>query len=382
MVGKPGMNDVIVVGGGMVGGFCAYELARRGLKTLLLERGDIASGASGRGGGLLLKGATDVFTPEIVPHLLTNQHLLENFLEETRADVEYLRGGSVYVALEEDWNFTQSEVRRLNDAGVQAELWDLRELKRRVPTVTDRAVGARFIPSDAQCASPKLARAFAQAARRAGAEIKTGITVTSILENGRGSVCGVKTSAGQIYANWVILATNAYTPHLVPELEKVVIPTRGQALLTAPLPPSFPFACAAHYDWEYWRQTRSGQLLFGGCRRFERQHPDGKGTESTETTEEVLFALRGAFCSFFPTWEGVAVEKVWAGTMGFTPDYKPLIGFLPDRPNLLIGAGFSGNCLPFVCVTGQLLREIILEGKTSLLLAAFSPTRFLSSQLD
>ena len=66
------MLNVIVVGGGMVGGYCAYQLASHGQKATLLERGEIASGASGRGGGLLLKGATDLFTPEIVPHLLAN----------------------------------------------------------------------------------------------------------------------------------------------------------------------------------------------------------------------------------------------------------------------------------------------------------------------
>ena len=372
------MLNVIVVGGGMVGGYCAHQLASHGQRAILLERGEIASGASGRGGGLLLKGATDLFTPEIVPHLLANQKLLEGFLEETASDVDYVRTGSLYIAFEEDWNLTQREVRRLNEAGIPTRLWDSEELRRQMPKVTNKAVGGRFIPSDAQLTSPKLATAFVQAARQAGAEVRVGVTVTSLLTDAKGAVQGVRTSEDTIHADWVILATNAYTAHFIPELKPVIVPTRGQAFLTTPLPPAFSFACAAHYDLEYWRQTRTGQILFGGCRRCESHYPNGKGTESTKTTVEVQQALRKAFDFYFPNWENMPLERAWAGTMGFTPDYRPLIGLL--HSNLLIAAGFSGNCLPLVCITGQLLREIIVKGQTSLPLTPFNPGRFFDSQ--
>jgi glycine/D-amino acid oxidase-like deaminating enzyme len=372
-------TDVLVIGGGMVGCYCAYQLASHGVKTVLLERGEIASGASGRGGGLLLKGATDLFAPAIVPHLKTNQRLFESFIEETESDVEYVRRGSLHIAFESTWDATQKEVKRLNEAGIATELWDCQQLRGHLPIFTERGVGGRFIPDDAQLASPKLTAAFARAACRAGAEIKTGITVASLVRNGDGPVRFVKTSQGEVACNWVVLATNAYTSHLLPDLRETIVPTRGQAFLTVPLPPAFPFACAANYDLEYWRQTRSGQILFGGCRRSEVQFPDGKGTESDETTREVQEALRNAFGSFFPRWAGAAIEDVWAGTMAFTPDHKPLIGHLAGRANLLIAAGFSGNCLPLVCVAGELIREIITRGTTSLSLAPFDPARFVTT---
>jgi len=359
-----------------VGCCCAYQLASHGLKTKLLERGEIASGASGRGGGLLLKGATDLFAPEVVPHLKANQHLLEKFIHETDADVEYVRGGSLYVAFEPDWDATRNEVSRLNESGIPAELWDRRELMRRLPGLTDKVVGGRFIPDDAQLASPKLGAAFARAARSAGAEIQTGVRVLALSTNQNGSILSVTTSEGDMMAVWVVLASNAYTGHLLPELKQTIVPTRGQAFLTAPLPPAFPFACAANYDLEYWRQTRTGQILFGGCRSSEAEYSNGKGTESNETTPEVQEALRQTFNSLFPNWVGIALDKVWAGTMGFTPDFRPLIGPLAQSSNLLIAAGFSGNCLPLVCVAGQMIRELIVEGRASLPLGPFSPDRF------
>jgi glycine/D-amino acid oxidase-like deaminating enzyme len=370
------LADVLVIGGGMVGCCCACELASRGLKTVLLERGEIASGASGRGGGLLLKGATDLFAPEVVRHLKANQRLLENFIRDTKSEVDYVRGGSLHVAFDSDSEVARNEVKNLNESGIAAELWDRRELSRRLPVLTDKAVGGRFIPDDAQLTSPKLAAAFAQAARRAGARIKTGVQVLALGANQNGSIQSVTTSEGEVSASWVVFATNAYTSHLLPEVKDIIIPTRGQAFLTASLPPAFPFACAANLDLEYWRQTKTGQILFGGCRRSEVEYPNGKGTESNETTKEVQEALRQTFNSLFPRWAEIPLEKVWAGTMGFTPDFKPLIGPLPGTSNLLIAAGFSGNCLPLVCVAGQMIRELIIQGTTSLPLGPFSPARF------
>jgi glycine/D-amino acid oxidase-like deaminating enzyme len=371
------MYDVVIIGGGMVGTYCAYECASQGLQTVLLERHELASGASGRGGGLLLKGATDVFAPEIVPHLVANQQLLEAFLEQTGADVDYVRGGSLYVSFENDWNFTQTQVQRMCAAGLKAEVWDEQQLRSEFPVFTPKAVGGRFIASDAQLASPKLTLALAQAARQAGADIRTDTQVLSLIRSDCGEAQTVQTPGQTFTGKYLILATNAYTGDLCPELKSVIVPTRGQVLLTGALPESFPFGCAANYDKEYWRQTRSGQILFCGCRRLEKEVAFGKDTESTETTAEVQQGLQETFKSFFPEWGSqLTVEKTWAGTMGFTPDLKPVIGRVPDHKNVLIGAGFSGNGLPFVCLTGHLLCDLIVRGETSLPLTPFDPGRF------
>ena len=371
------MYDVIIIGGGMVGTHCAYEFSRHKLKTLLLEREQIASGASGRGGGLLLKGATDVFSEEVVPHLVANQQLLEQFIQDHHAEIDYLRGGSLYVSFEEDWEFTQKQVSKMNVAGLPAELWNAPELRKHLPSLTMKATGGRFIPSDAQLSPPKLAAEFARIAQKVGADICTNSKVNSFLRDSKNQVIGVETSQEKHYSGKIVLATNAYAAQLIPELKPIIIPTRGQAFLTDALPASFPFACAANYDLEYWRQTKDGNILFGGCRRFEEEVPNGGGTESVETSVSVQQALLKSFKLFFPFWSPISIERAWGGTMAFTPDFKPLIGPLPGHPNVLIAAGFSGNCLPLVCITGKMLREIILQGASSLSSKPYEPGRFL-----
>ena len=215
------MFDVLIIGGGMVGSCCAYECATHGLQTLLLEHQDLASGASGRGGGLLLKGATDAFAPQIVPHLLANQQLLENFLQSTGADVEYVRGGSLYIAFEDDWTFTQDQVRQMCSAGLAAELWNATQLRSALPKLTPKAVGGRFIESDAQLSPPQLTLAFAQAARQAGAELRTHLAVHGFVRNKHGQITGVQTQNEAISARYLILATNAYTGRLCPGLNQL-----------------------------------------------------------------------------------------------------------------------------------------------------------------
>ena len=373
------MHDVIIIGGGMVGTHCAYELSRHGLKTLLLEREEIASGASGRGGGLLLKGATDVFSEEVVPHLFENQRLLEQFIEDNQAEVDYLRGGSLYVSFEWDWEFTLKQVSKMNAAGLPVELWSRAELCKHMPMLTMDVAGGRFIPSDAGLNPPKLAAEFARAARKIGAEIRTNSKVNSFLKDSGDRIIGVQTNQETFHGGNFILATNAYAAHMVPELKPIIIPTRGQVFLTHPLPASFPFACAANHDLEYWRQTKNGNILFGGCRRYEDEAPNGSGTESVETTVAVQEALVKTFKSFFPAWSHISIERAWGGTMAFTPDSRPLVGQLPKHPNVLIAAGFSGNCLPLVCIAGQMLREIIMQGAPSFPSKPYEPRRFLSS---
>jgi glycine/D-amino acid oxidase-like deaminating enzyme len=371
------MYDVIIIGGGMVGAYCAYEFSRHKLKTVLLERERIAAGASGRGGGLLLKGATDVFSEEVVPHLVANQQLLEQFIQDNHAEVDYLRGGSLYVSFAEDWEFTREQVRTMNAAGLPAELWSAQELRKHLPRLTVNAAGGRFIPSDAQLSPPKLAAEFARIAQSTGAEIRINSAVTSLLRDSKKRVIGVQTSQETLYGGQIVLATNAYTAQLIPELRPIIIPTRGQAFLTHSFSSSFPFACASNYDLEYWRQTKDGNILFGGCRRFEEEAPNGAGTESVETTVAVQEALVRAFRSFFPTWNPQPLNRAWGGSMAFTPDFKPLIGPLPGYPNILIAAGFSGNGLPLVCTAGQMLREMILQGVPSFSSRPYEPGRFL-----
>src|SRR6185437_10437733 len=85
-----------------------------------------------------------------------------------------------------------------------------------------------------------LVHGFANAARRHGARIETGVTVERLLRTGD-RVTGVVADGEAIEADEVLLATNAYTPKILPELPPgAIVPARGQILVTQPLPPILP----------------------------------------------------------------------------------------------------------------------------------------------
>ena len=79
---------------------------------------------------------------------------------------------------------------------------------------------------------------------------------------------GVIANGERIEANDVVLATNAYTPHLLPDLPTgAIVPARGQILATQPVPAMIPHPFGTNFDKEYGRQTATGQLICGGYRR-------------------------------------------------------------------------------------------------------------------
>ena len=160
----------------------------------------------------------------------------------------------------------------------------------------------------------------------------------------------------------VVLATNAWTPQLLPELPAgALVPARGQILVTQPLPPLLPCPFGTNFDKEYGRQTPGGQIVCGGYRRLDVD--EGLGTYREEVTLPVLAGIARCLSDLFPVLRGKArVVRAWSGIMGFTADGLPLIGRYEPAPGLTIAAGFNGGGSPGapssgrsspVCCSGQ-----------------------------
>jgi glycine/D-amino acid oxidase-like deaminating enzyme len=170
----------------------------------------------------------------------------------------------------------------------------------------------------------------------------------------------------------VVLATDGYTHGLVPELDAVVRPTRGQVLTTEALAELlFPCPHYARGGWDYWQQLPDRRLVIGGRRdaALEREY-----TGVEETTDEVQASIEELVEELLG--ERPAVTHRWAGLFGTSPDGLPLVGELPGRPGVWAAAGYSGhgNVLGLAC--GDLVARAIL-GETPPELALFEPARLL-----
>ena len=176
--------------------------------------------------------------------------------------------------------------------------------------------------------------------------IREGVEVVGFEESSAGVV--VRTADAECRCGVVILATNAYTPQLLPKVG--IQPTRAQMLATAPVRERVaPLPTYSHHGYRYWRQLSGGQVLIGGWRDTSLQ------TEKTlvaEPTETIQARLDGAVREL-----GVQADIThrWAGTMGFTESGLPIVGPVDGMKNVYVCAGFNGHGMGFAFMSAKQL---------------------------
>ncbi|HEY2868271.1 MAG TPA: FAD-dependent oxidoreductase [Gaiellales bacterium] len=369
--------DIAVVGAGVTGCACALRLAAGGAAVVLLDAAQVAAGASGRNGGFASAGtglgwedaAALIGRPSALALLRATDAALDEMLAlaAERGDPGAIeRTGSLWIASDDEADDLHAAVSRLRDIGV-----DCREAAQLVPApMRDRYPHAALFPRDCRVDPARFVRALAGAAGAAGARIHERSPVVAI-EPAPGG-WRVRTPAGEVSARSVVVACDGRTPRLVPDLEGIVYPVRGQMLATAPLPDTV-ITLPTHSDhgFVYARATADGRLAIGGCRSADLA---AEYTDDQRPTPPVQAALE-RFMGERMGLAGVRVDHRWAGTMGFSADLLPVAGELPGTPGLHVSCGYSGvgNVQGFVC--GGLLADGLLR-RPAPLASALSPARF------
>lgn len=378
----PNSTEVVVIGGGAVGCSIAYHLAKDGVDVTLLEKGNIASGATGRCGGMVVQlyGRElniDKTMERLALTKLNTERLIE--LQEEIGDFEFRQVGSLDLAInEEEWNSLRDLVdlqQALGDAEIQ--LLDEEETYEVMPIFGKGvAFGSRFRPSDG-CLNPfKLTCKLATAARKHGAVICTGTLAKEIVESKNNDrVVGVETNRGTIKTKWVINASNAWASALNREIE--VVPVRELAMVTERLPDlkCCPFEARFEGEFAYGTtQTASGNILVGGP-GLPTGGPGNYNYFDASVTLADTKRCAEYLCGFFPMLEQVSIIRSWAGTMAFTPDGVPFIGSIPGKEGMLVAVGFADGMADAAAV-GKLMAEYVsVGGFESIPMEIFDPGR-------
>lgn len=379
---KPGVQtlmttDVIIIGGGISGTAAAYNLAKRGVKVLLLERDDLASMAS----GWTLAGVRQSGRhPAELPLAKAAVRIWEHLDEELGVDVEYRQNGNLRLALTDaDIPETRAVVDQANAASIEAHYLDGADAVHDVaPALTPDLVGASLCPTDGHANPTLTVRGFADAANRLGAVIETGVHVTALTRTGN-RITGVETTRGPIAAGMVIVAAGIYTPQLIAPLglDLPITVTIVSAVQSTPVPSMLKQVLGVNRGGIAGRQEVSGRFRFTGS-----SVPWGIDSLHTDETVRPQFGEVSSVINdairVLPALEQARLAQVWGGLIDQTPDAIPVYERPAEFEGLVLAAGFSGHGFCLGPVTGEILADLATTGTTSHSIDAFSLGRFAS----
>ncbi|MCB1049756.1 MAG: FAD-binding oxidoreductase [Acidobacteria bacterium] len=377
----PEQCDVVIIGAGLIGTAIALHLAQRGVQVAVLERFQIASGASGRNDGQIILETADYYQRMkqvygdrsafgVLDLKRRGQMDLHTYLtDKSYPELAYHRAGSLTLAVnDQEARTIESAITEMAKDGFHTEHVNCDQIEAKIGT---RAFTmGKWDPLDATVNPAELTRLFAAQARKAGARIVENCPVTQLDRQ------AVHHAYGKTECEIVILATNAYSSSLEPNLAKLIFPVRGQVMATEPSDLRFePIGCITNFGYDYWHWTVDGRLILGGKRPTD-EHVE-VGTEEW-VNPKVQAALDAFKAETYPQAEHLKVVKRWSGIMGFSADGLPLIGPLGGDPTLWVAAGFTGYGLGMSWSVGKAVADVLSGDQTPWAdqLKIFNPGRF------
>ena len=362
-------QHVVIVGGGVIGSGIAFELARRGARVTLIERGRIGGEASWASAGIISLPSRPWVKPERVElgRLSLEQYpaLVEELEQRTGLAISYRRPGEWMVAMDEEHAAAAREIAAWQQGlGLTVEPVDPAEARRREPALPESLRAAWFHPNVGSLSVYRLTQALATAARQLGATVLEDTPVGGLRREGS-HITGVHLQEGDLDADTTVLATGAWT-RLLGDGIGVTLPTRpikGQliAFANAPMRPSR--VVSGHGG--YVRPRSDGTTIVAATE-------EDVGFDRRVTGEGVawLLELTRVVCPVLLQGE---VAETWTGLRPGSETGDPLIGPVPGCDGLWVSAGHFRTGAKEAPATAALVAEALTSGEPPQLLRAFDP---------
>ena len=391
------MPDVVVVGGGIIGAACAFEFARAGATVTLLEKDELAAGASGRNLGYLDTSKDPVLAPLARASLDRYLDLAKDPPAPFFLDAAPI--GTLAVTIDED------EVDDLTAWAAAAEAVGVplerlgasaRELE---PELSPDVRDAYLLREGHRVDPLALTVCYGALARDAGANIRHHTPARRLIERG-GRIVGVTTDDGVLEADVVVLAAGPWSSALARPLgiRLPVAAARGWLVHAAPERPLF----------SHWIQSGARRLLEGDAvmaaepgpllvsmREFGEGaeirdiapmiQPAPDGSILTGTSREPSFAadaydlevpriVAAQAARLVPALAGAPVLATWSGVRPVSPDERPIIGWA--REGLFVATGHGSEGVIVGAASAELAAELVGGGDPPFDPAPFDPMRF------
>jgi sarcosine oxidase subunit beta len=368
--------DIVILGGGIMGLATAYNLARLGVKNVVVvEKSYLCSGASGRNGG----GVRAQFSSETNVRLMQEAlRICADFAAEMKINVWFRQGGYLFlVRTKESEAALHASVKVQNDCGHATRILSAREAQRIVPELDVSGVlSASYNPNDAVVFPWPFVWGYAKAAESLGVSIRT-FTEVKGFETRGSTILGVVTEHGTIATSRVINACGAWSPEVARMLgvELPNKPHRHEICSTEPLKPWLTPLVADLSNGLYFSQSTRGEIV-GGI----SNHDVPEGIDMRSSTK-FLALYASALTRTVPTLGAVKVLRQWAGCYDLTPDQNPIVGQVDGVNDFFQASGFMGHGFMMAPVMGKLLAEHVVHGTDLPLFERWNLRRFKEGKL-
>ena len=368
--------EVVIIGGGVIGASIAHHLALRGVREIVvLERDTLGAGSTSRNaGGIRLQ-----FSSEINVRL--SQRSIPRFLAfeaELGIDPAFHQVGYLFLITtdRDEVAFTRS-LALWERLGIPARRLETAEAQRLFPECAMGDVRfATFCAEDGYADPSSILNGYVAAARRAGVVFREGAAVTAI-ECSAGRVQAVRIGEERIACGRVIDAAGAWAGEVgrlagvelpVRPLRRHIFVTDAVPSIARDVPMTIDFASGLYLHRE------SGGVLLGMADPAE-----GVAFDQSVNWDFLPVVVERALARV-PALERATIRTGWAGLYEDTPDRHPIIGAAGPE-GFLVCAGFSGHGLMHAPAAGELVAELIVDGRTSFDLTPLRADRFASGDL-
>ncbi len=354
--------DIAVVGAGFTGVSTTLYLAERGYDVALVESNRIGWGASGRNGGQLIDGFTNVEKFERRSGQQAEADMVRQMGLECR-DIVVQRIEQYSIDCDLKLGFLDVAAKPKEMQGLEDFLQDHQQHEYpHEMRLISRDELSEFIDSDSYIGGLTndgnghlqpldLCIGEAQAANELGTTIFEQTRVTRIL-HGKKPV--VETESGKIFANKVVLAGNAYLRETEPKLRRTIFPAGSYVIATEPLgeerakklTPADVAFCEQCIALNYFRLSADKRLLFGGMCNYSGRVP-----------KSITASLRPKMLDIFPQLEDVRIDYEWGGNIAISVNRCPQFGRIED--NTYYVQGYSGHGIAPTHLAGKMLADII-----------------------
>ncbi len=365
--------DIAIIGGGFTGISTAYHLSRRfpQKRIVLLEALSIANGASGRNGGQMLNWLAGVesrdpeFTRLIYSTTKEGIDDIEQIIQRHRLDVRYSRKGCLEVFTSpERAEMAQARAEAMRSLGIELRFLSGQTLPGYLRA--QGVYGAILDPSEGHLHGVDYLRELRAVLIEQGVTIYEGTPVLSVNE---GSTITLTVPNGEVRANSIVLATNAYTSKLG-YFRHGYFPLHSHAIATEPLSEErikqlgWGPISGFHDDLDrisYAGISNGGEIIFGGGSNASYGYLFGGKTSYPglpESAAKGFRAVEDRLHAYFPGGTGMNIAHRWTGTLCITMSRICSMGVIGEHKNVYYALGYSGHGVVLANLAGRVLCDI------------------------